>query len=225
MPDPVDQSGTIANAAAQNVLQNAEEFGEKITAATATAAANKQQPETGADSATADQPGTPPRQCAIAEGPQYSPSGDISPQPLGREKYAFFSMSARFDNNSAAGHDPSCCEVRQYIKWDNAYQESRGGRPHSGFDEKAGPNVYHEDVEEKGICHYGHRDENCNGAGNNQYFTAGKPDPANGSAFRGWDEPRVARHHQGSFEFEMRVIDTCNQNTVRGVSPHVRVQW
>jgi hypothetical protein len=224
MPDPIAPTQNITGTTAQKMLVNADEFESKVNAATA----SYPKPEA-APHAAPPKPVTatasPPRRCVITEGPQYSPSGDVPVQRMGREKYAFFAMSARFDNNKATGHDPSCCEVRQYIKWDDAYHTSNGGRPHGGFNEKAGPNLYHEDVEEKGVCHYGHRDENCNGSNNNQYYTAGKEDPAHGDIYNGWDRPRVDKRHQGAFEFELRIIDRCNQNAVRGVSPHVRVQW
>ena len=80
-----------------------------------------------------DEKKPPAKSCKVASGPTYAPTGDVPVSTTGDKKKAKFAMAATFTKNAADGNEPSCCEVRQYIKWDKAYQDDKGGPPHGGF--------------------------------------------------------------------------------------------
>lgn len=164
--------------------------------------------------------------CSVKSGPAYTPTGTIPVTPVGGKKKAVFSMAAGFDNDPAAGKTPSCCEVRQFIKWDQTYHNNHGGPPHSGFPASAAPNTWHED-RDRADKRYGHRSgphsDPIGGCGD-EYLTGGKRDQANGDTYCGKDGPE-SRVTAGQYQFQLKVIDTCDGNKEKASSSIITINW
>jgi len=132
-------------------------------------------------------------------------------------------MWAKF--SSAPGNDPSCCQVRQHLTWDQAFHD-RMGPPHSGFPADAKPGVQYEDRDGEGKS-YGHRDELAKNPrpSLDQYLTNGKPDALNGDTYRGKDYPAVGAGTPGKFTFQLKVIDVCRNEIPVAVSKPITIDW
>jgi hypothetical protein len=94
----------------------------------------------------------------LVSGPTYAPSGTIAPTVAGGRETAHFALRAEFENDPANGIFPSCCEIRQFIRWDAAAAASfgAGGVPHGGFPAGTAADTWIED-RDAGNNRYGHR--------------------------------------------------------------------
>jgi hypothetical protein len=165
----------------------------------------------------------------VDTGPTYTPDGNIPVTNTGGRKRATFNMSATFGTAyvTVPPRKPSCCEVRQYMKWDNAFHTWRGGPPHSGFPSSATANTWYEDRNSTDTFRYGYRSGYGNpvaGCGS-EYKTGSTQDQANGDTYCGRDTPGGPAAMTGQFQFQLKVIDACNGNAVKANSSIITVNW
>jgi hypothetical protein len=173
-------------------------------------------------------PAAPAQRCEVNSGPSYSPSGTIPVTVIGGRKRAQrFSLAATFTTDAATGKAPSCCWVRQMIKWDTAFHNSSGGPPHSGFPSSTPPNTWIED-RDTADKRYGHRSgphsDPVAGCGD-EYKTGSSQDMANGDTYCGKDSPTGPTAMTGQFQFQLQVIDTCNGDAVKASSSVITINW
>jgi hypothetical protein len=171
--------------------------------------------------------GPPARNCFVASGPSYSPTGTIPVTTSGGRKRTRFGMAATFGDVAASGRVPACCEVRQYIKWDRAFQTWLGGPPHGGFGSGATYDTWYED-RNVSDHRYGHRSgphmSVVSGCGD-EYKTGATQDQANGNTYCGKDNPGGPDTMTGRWNFQLKVIDTCNGDAVKATSSVITVNW
>lgn len=164
----------------------------------------------------------------LVSGPRYTPSSTITPPLIGGEKNAFFRMRAEFKNDPANKIFASCCEVRQYIRWDSASAAAmNNGIPHRGFPAGLAPNTWIED-RDKYNKRYGYRSGPRSDPGTfDQYLdTNGIRNQAFGHRYSGSDSPGGdVVLLAGSWRFRLQVIDVCNGNRVIGNRDYVRINW
>lgn len=174
-------------------------------------------------------PPAPTGQCYVTSGPAYTPSGTIPVTNAGGRKSAPFSMAATFGTAyvTLPPRKPSCCEVRQYIKWDNAFHTWRGGPPHSGFPSSATAGTWYED-RDANDKRYGHRSgthsDPIAGCGD-EYRTGSTQDQANGDTYCGRDAPGGPSSMTGQYQFQLKVIDTCNGNAEKASGSVITINW
>jgi hypothetical protein len=165
--------------------------------------------------------------CHVKSGPTYSPTGTIPVTTSGGRKSATFDMAAEFHNDTSTGKCPRCCEVRQYIKWDEAYAISRGGPPHSGFPSSATHDTWYED-RDTSDNRYGHRSGTHSdpiASCGDEYLTGTTRDQANGDKYCGKDSPGAPSSRTGKYNFQLKVIDTCNGNAEKASSSVITINW
>jgi len=128
---------------------------------------------------------------------------------------AEFEFTAKFKNDPATGAECGCCEVRLFIKWDEAFSKSSPlGKPHGGFEEPEDKiDTWYEDRNESDSLRYGYRDKYGDGKYGNAFTD---PDAESGCSYRGWDGPGADRKTliglHGKFIFKVKVVDVCNPN-------------
>ena len=176
-------------------------------------------PDAGPDAGT-----TPANNCSVRSGPSYTPSGTIPVTTAGGRKRATFDLAAAFDTDTATGKKPSCCEVRQFIKWDRAFHTWRGGPPHSGFPSSAAADTWIEDRGAAGF-RYGHRTNPGVAGCGDQYKAGATQDMANGDSYCGRDTPSGPTTMTGKFQFRLDVIEACAGGTTKTSSPVITVNW
>jgi hypothetical protein len=165
----------------------------------------------------------------VDSGPSYTPSGTIPVTDAGGRKRATFTMAATFGTAfvTVPPRKPACCEVRQYIRWDDAFHTWRGGPPHSGFPSSASANTWYED-RDTSDKRYGHRSgphsDPIAGCGD-EYLKDGARDQANGDTYCGRDSPGGPSALTGKFDFQLKVIDTANSIAVKASSSVITVNW
>jgi hypothetical protein len=155
--------------------------------------------------------------------------GKVSQIPVtfsGGRANASFDMNASFVNDPENGKLPSCCHVRQYIKWDQAFADFRGGPPHAGFPASTPPNTWIEDRGPADTERYGYRSgphsvpfPDCG----DEYKTGARRDMANGDRFCGNDQPFVPDTADGQFKFQLVVFDSPGRPVAR--SSVISVTW
>lgn len=161
-------------------------------------------------------------------GPTYTPSGTLSPPVVGGQQNAAFRFRATFKNDPANGVFASCCEARQFIRWDAASAAALpGGIPHAGFPAGTAAGTWIEDRNGTDTLRYGHRSgRHGNAIVGNQYLdTTGARNQAFGHIYEGRDfpggpDPLLA----GTWRFMVRVIDVCNGGSRLG-DDFVRINW
>jgi len=171
--------------------------------------------------------------CEVAGGPTYNPAGAIAPTVTGGVPRANFAFRADFRSDPANGVLPSCCEIRQFIRWNAAaatsHEAIRGAgnvTPHGGFPAAHPADRWIED-RDAGNHRYGHR----SGAFSDpqtfdQYLdAAGRRNQAFGHRYRGSDAPGGVAGLAGQWRFLLRVVDVCNGDRNVGGSAGVRVNW
>jgi len=171
-------------------------------------------------------PAAPACQCELASGPTYTPTGSVPVTNAGGVKFAHFDFSASFTNNAAQNKIPSCCHVRQYVKWNAAFATWNGGPPHAGIPASTPSDTWIEDRDNTDHARYGHRSgphsvpfPNCG----NQYKTGATQDMANGDTYCGNDNPGGPSDMVGSFSFQLVVYDTPGAPVAR--SSVINVNW
>jgi hypothetical protein len=176
-------------------------------------------------------PPPPSGQCYVKTAPTYTPKGTIPVKTTGGRKSAMFSMAATFGTSfvTKPPRNPACCEVRQYIKWDNAFHTWKGGPPHSGFPSSATANNWYEDRNSTDTFRYGYRSGYGNpvaGCGS-EYRTGNTQDQANGDTYCGRDTPGGPAAMTGQFQFQLKVKvqDTCNSNAKKASSSIIKINW
>jgi hypothetical protein len=171
------------------------------------------------------------RNCSVTSGPTYTPNGVIPVTTTGGRKRATFNFAATFGTASWwqfwSSADPACCEVRQYIKWDEAFHNYRGGPPHSGFPSTATHGTWYED-RDTADKRYGHRSGTHSdpiAGGGDEYTKGGVRDQANGDQYNGRDSPGGPSSITGQYQFKLAVIDTCDGNREKATSPVITINW
>ena len=186
------------------------------------------------DDAAVDDEELVTRSCGVASGPTYTPSGNIPVTNSGSRKSAPFTMAATFSSQTSSWWEfwrsdlsPACCEVRQYIKWDKAFQDYNGGPPHSGFPSGSSHGIWYED-RDTSDKRYGHRSgphSDPIGGGGDEYTTGGVQDQANGDTYAARDTPAGPTSLTGQYKFKLEVIDTCDASHVKARSPDITIDW
>jgi len=165
--------------------------------------------------------------CHVASGPTYTPTGTIPVTTAAGKKSAPFAMAASFSTYAATGRTPSSCEVRQFIRWNEAYEKWHKKPPHSGFpsDAKAGTWFEDRDANDK---RYGHRSgshsDPVTGCGD-EYKTGTTHDQANGNTYCARDSPGGSDALTGTYEFQLKVVDTSNGDAERASSSVITINW
>jgi hypothetical protein len=163
------------------------------------------------------------KKCKIKTGPTYTPSGKLKATLAGGAKSAKFDQSATFESDAATGADPSCCSVRQYILWTVGPEPQTGAfKPAASFS----PNTWYEDRDPAGK-RYGHRTgAHAECVSINRYEDAdGTKNCASGAVYKGQDTPQGASTRTGEWQFQLKVIDTCDGDKEVGTAASVDVQW
>jgi hypothetical protein len=165
----------------------------------------------------------------VTAGPRYNPAGPIN-VPRAAPRDAHFDMFAQFRSDPANQIYPSCCEVRQDIRWDAAFVAAAAAAlnpvvPNANFPAAHPANTWIEDRDAAG--RYGHRSGPFTdpGPGDHYVDTAGRENQAFGHIYRGQDTPSGLAADRGSWNFRLRVIDICNGNRQLGVSRTLVVNW
>ena len=168
-------------------------------------------------------------ECKVKDGVVYEPAAPIA-VPGGRGKRAEFFFGAEFESDPAAGVFPSCCEVRQFIRWNAAAAAGMGptGVPHDGFPAGTPADAFIEDRDEADLMRYGHRSgPHAVLRPNNQYFdSTGAQNLAFGDTYEGSDAPEVTPEMAvGQWQFYVKVIDTCHGGVRKGNDSLIRIDW
>ena len=167
----------------------------------------------------------------LKSGPTYTPGGTLAPTVAGGNESVTFRLNAEFDSDPANGIFPSCCEVRQSIRWDAAAAASfaaiRGPGntvPHAGFPAGHPADTWIEDRDGTNTLRYGHRVGFSPGPGNQYLDSDGKRNQAFGHIYRGRDTPGGPVALAGQWRFMLRVIDVCNGGRRLGWD-FIRINW
>lgn len=121
----------------------------------------------------------------------------------------------------------SCCEVRQFIKWDRAFATANGGPPHGGFPAGTAPDTWIED-RDAADKRYGRRSGPFSdpiAGGGDEYTLSGAQDMANGDEYRGRDGPGGPDTLIGQWQFQLKVVDTCDGDAEKASSSVITVNW
>lgn len=166
----------------------------------------------------------------VSRPPRYSPAGPIN-VPRATPRRAPFTMSAEFKSDPKNGIFPSCCEVRQEIRWDTAFVTASvaagiGSVPHAGFPAAHAANTWIED-RDSSDGRYGWRTgpHSDPGPGDRYLDTSGRQNQAFGHRYEGSDEPEAFASDRGSWRFRLGVYDMCNGNRLLQYSPTLVVNW
>jgi hypothetical protein len=176
-------------------------------------------------------PDAPKDVCKVAAGPAYAPSGRVPFKNTNGLKVADMSLSASFATDASKHVRPSCCEVRQFTKWNENSDSQNGGRAPKDFPSDAKPDTWYEDrefVNLVGDTRYGHRSgPHSNPAPNcgDEYKTANKQDMANGDKYCGHDNPQTTELSGSVWSFQLKVVDVCNDEAEIAKSPVDTIVW
>lgn len=166
--------------------------------------------------------------CEIDAGPRYSPRGAINVPAGGGERHAPFRLSSTFKSDPANKILPSCCEVRQFIRWNAAAAASFAPDvvPHVGFPAAHPVNTWIEDRDDTVNNRYGHRSGTFSDPQSfDQYLdSSGARNQAFGHVYSGSDSPGGVGL-AGQWRFMIKVLDVCNGNTDVGTADFVNVNW
>ena len=144
---------------------------------------------------------------------------------VGGNENADFALRAEFDNDPANGIFPSCCEVRQFIRWDATAAASFGvpAVPHGGFPAATAADTWIEDRDQNNH-RYGHRSGPFSDPQSfDQYLdSTNKRNQAFGHIFRGTDTPGGGTP-AGSWRFFIQVVDVCKGGRQLGAVDFIRI--
>lgn len=172
-------------------------------------------------------PKAPAKNCGVRTGPTYTPSPTVPVTTAGGRKKAKFTMAATFDTDAGTGKTPSCCEVRQFIKWDKAFHDWMGGPPHGGFPSGTKHDTWIED-RDSADTRYGHRSGTHSSpvaACGDEYKKGATRNMANGDTYCGKDGPSGPDTMKGQFQFRLDVIASCDGGTTKTSSPVITIDW
>ena len=164
----------------------------------------------------------------VKSGPRYSPQ--VPTVSAGRTSFRF---NAEFESDPAKGIFPSCCEVRQFIRWNAAaaasFEAIRGAGntvPHAGFPAAHRANRWIED-RDSGNNRYGHRSGSFSDPQSyDQYLdSSGKRNQAYGHIYKGRDSPNGPATIAGQWRFLVKVIDVCRGGRTIGGQDVIRINW
>jgi len=173
------------------------------------------------------------RSCVRKTGPTYNPNGGVVPiTTTATHKVAAWSWGASFEQAPSwwqiwrEDSAPSCCEVRQYIKWDRTFHDDAGGPPHTGFPATCTHGVWYEDRDDADN-RYGRRSgpHSDPQPGMDEYLTGGVRDQANGDTYVGTDSPQGLLTDVGQWQFQTKIVDTCNAGAVKASSAIITINW
>ncbi len=164
--------------------------------------------------------------CEVTTPPRYRPGGTLTATTAAGRKSATFRFNAEFASRPADGVYPSCCEVRQLIRWDAAAAASFGGTvPHGGFPAGTGPDTWIEDRDASNN-RYGRRSGPFSDPQTfDEYRDNSRRNQAFGHRYRGSDTPSGPTSLAGQWRFLVRVVDVCNGNRRVGSQSAIRVNW
>lgn len=190
--------------------------------------ASKDEPRVHPGPRTEDQPrqaAPAAKKCKIKSGPTYKPSGTIKAKKSGGTKTASFDLTAEFENDTATGADPSCCEARQFILWTKAEDipNHDGFKPAKDYSD----NTWYED-RDSAKKRYGRRTGPYSECidGNHYEDTDGTRNCPSGAVFKGHDAPMDGSGKKtGLWKFQLKVIDVCNGDAEIGTPATVTVDW
>jgi hypothetical protein len=165
----------------------------------------------------------------VKTGPTYRPSGTIAPTVAGANESAHFRIDAEFDDDPANGIFASCCEIRQFIRWDAtaAAGFGAGGVPHAGFPAGTAADTWIED-RDAANKRYGHRSGPFTDPQDfDQYIDANGRNQAFGHIYRGSDTPGgpVATLGGGVWRFMVKVVDVCKGGRTIATQDFNRIPW
>ena len=179
--------------------------------------------------------------CEADGPPRYRPSGPIKAKKIEAfgETYlvANFNLFADFRSDPANGVLPSCCEVRQEIKWDQDFVDSlrprHGGVPHAGFKPPPAPDTWVEDRNADDTHRYGYRsgpyrelEEGEEPSEGDKFVDSkGVRNTAFGHRYIGLDSPHMLGYIKGSFRFRLHTVDICNGDTRVATSDELELVW
>jgi hypothetical protein len=161
----------------------------------------------------------------LKSGPTYTPSGTIKATKSGGKKNATFKLGAEFENDPANGIDASAGEVRQYVKWSSAADipNHAGWTPKSAYSAK----TWYEDRDDVGK-RYGHRTGTYSECASINHYVdkKGAENCATGEVFDGRDDPMDGSGAKtGTWDFELRAVDTGDSDKQIGTPAQVTVDW
>jgi hypothetical protein len=167
----------------------------------------------------------------VKTGPTYTPAAPVVATAGGVDSTSF-RFNAEFESDPSRGIFPSCCEVRQFIRWDAAAAASftaiRGpgfASPHAGFPATHPANTWIEDRNGTDTLRYGHRTGFGPGPGNEYLDSAGRRNQAYGHIYRGRDFPGGPAALAGQWRFLVKVIDVCRGGRTIGTQDVIRINW
>jgi hypothetical protein len=168
-------------------------------------------------------------ECKVVNGVTYVPGAPAVVAAAGGGETAHFAFDAEFENGPAAGVFPSCCEIRQFIRWNAAAAAGMGpaGVPHGGFLAGTPVDTF---IEDRNAANqrYGHRSGPFSDPESfDQYLDAtGARNQAFGHLYRGFDDPQVPPAMAvGQWQFYVNIVDVCHGEVRKGDDSLIRINW
>jgi hypothetical protein len=155
--------------------------------------------------------------------------GAPAPVASGAGETTHFGFNAEFENAPAGAAFPSCCEIRQFIRWNAAAAAGMGpaGVPHGGFPAGTPVDIFIED-RDAANHRYGHRSGPFSDPQPfDQYLdSTGARNQAFGHLYRGTDDPQVPPAMAvGQWQFYAKVVDVCRGEVRKGNDSLIRINW
>lgn len=168
-------------------------------------------------------------ECKVVHGVTYQPGAPAVVPVGGGGETAHFAFNAEFQNDPAAGVFPSCCEIRQFIRWNAAAAAGFGPTavPHAGFPAGTPADTFIED-RDAANHRYGHRSGPLSDPQPfDQYLDAtGARNQAFGHLYRGSDDPQVPPGATvGEWQFYVKVVDVCHGEVRKGDDSLIHINW
>src|SRR5262245_10302691 len=167
-------------------------------------------------------------ECKVKSGAAYTP-GAPAAVAGGLFETTHFALDAEFESDPANHFFPSCCEVRQFIRWNAAAAAGMGpgGAPHGGFPAGTPVDTFTED-RDAANHRFGHRSGPFSDPQTFDQYTdsTGARNQAFGHIYHGTDDPSVPPAMAvGQWRFYIKVIDVCRGGVRAGGDSVIRVDW
>ena len=167
-------------------------------------------------------------ECKVVSGVNYAPGAPAAVPAGGGGETAHFDFNAEFENDPAASVFPSCCEIRQFIRWNAAAAAGMGPArvPHGGFPAATPVDTFIEDRDDANH-RYGHRSGPFSDPQPfDEYRDTGARNQAFGHLYRGFDDPNpTAAMSVGQWQFYVKVVDVCHGEVRKGDDSLIRINW